>query len=235
MLCHAGKRPAVRQLQAAAALTVVAMLAITGMRAEEGRKAFTTSTGLGARVEALSGGLTGLSAPGQPPLLAQLTSRLDDDSFTAAILQAQSLGQPRLSPASVPESLLLAVPSVAWSSKLGHALNPALMQSDDFGLQQVNFLPGLPGMYAGFLSPWQMAVLLGVLGAACGRGERSLLRSRSPARLVMLGGAVITVFLYQGGLPAMLVSLRSTVAVAFLAWLAARLGQTTAGSTLTRT
>lgn len=226
LLCMAGLRPKTRHLQVAGAVTVVAVLAITGVRAAQGRALFYASDGLAARVNALAAGAAGLApAPGQPPLAAQAAVRLDDDAFTAVILQSVHLGQPRLSPAYVPESLLLAVPSALWPSKLSHALNPALMQENSFGLQHVNYLPGVAGMYAGFLSPLWLCVFLAVLGGACGPGERWLLRRRSPARLVMVCGAVTAVFSFEAGLPSVLVDLRAAAVLAGLAWAAARVSR----------
>jgi hypothetical protein len=228
LLCVVGHRPRSRDLHAAAAMTLAAILAITGLRAAQGRSVFYTDTGLGTRVAALGTGLAGLGdspasgvAP-SGPLLAQFTDRLDGDAFAGAILQAEHLGYSRLSAAYVPESLLLAVPSVAWPSKLsrGAALDPALLEMDDFGLQQVNFLPGLAGLYVGFLStPWLIAFLAG-LGVLCGSGERWLLRRRTPARLVLLTGAAVAALGYQMGLPEMLVTLRAAAVLAAIVWLA---------------
>ena len=216
LLCHAGRRPSGRQLRIAAALTVAAMLAVTGVRAVQGRAVFRAGSGPGARVTALAGGLSGFSAPpGQPPLIAQIAARLDNDAYAGAILQSVHYGQPRLSPALAAESVLLAVPSAVWPSKLAHALDPALLETEDFGLKPVNFLGGM-GLYAGILSPWWLTVFLGIIGAACGWGERWLLRRRTPARTVMLAGSLIAVFSFEAGLPTMLVGLRAAAIVAVI-------------------
>jgi hypothetical protein len=226
VLCHAGKRPARRDLHAAAVMAVVLGLAITGVRAEQGRGLFNGPSGLSARVSALAGGLSGLSAGAGPPLIAQAASRLDDDSFAGGILQAVSLGHPRLSPAGVPESVLLVVPSAVWPSKLAGSLtslDPAVAETRAFGLQPVNFLPGLPGLYMGFLAwPW-LIVLLGGLGAVAGKGERWLLREMTPARFTLLAGAVLAVPRYEAGLPAILVTLRYAAAAAVVVFVAERL------------
>ena len=152
----------------------------------------------------------------RPSLLAQAAVRLDGTAFTAGSMQSVSFGQPRLSPIYVPESLLLAVPSSVWSSKLAHgsALNPAAQETGGFGLQQVDFLPTLPGLYAGFLSPLWLALFLAFFGLLCGRGEQWLFRRYTPPRLVLLAGAVTAALLYEAGLPAMLVQLRAAVAIA---------------------
>jgi hypothetical protein len=219
LLCHAGMRPSARQLRAAAGLTLAAILAITGVRAVQGRSIYYQDSGLGARVAALGSGLaaTGSTSPqGTPGLLAQLALRTDGTDFAGAILQARHLGDPRLSASGVPESLLLAVPSALWPSKLAHGLNPALTEIDDFGLQKVNFLPGLPGLYAGFLWwPWLIA-FLSLCGLLAGWGERALLRQWSPARLMMLAGAVIAALDFERGLPGMLVDLRTAVVLAMI-------------------
>jgi hypothetical protein len=132
------------------------------------------------------------------------------------MLQSESHGQPLLSPAGVPQSLLIAVPSALWPSKLSHEayLNPAQAETDSFGLQQINFLSGLPGMYAGFLAPSWLITFLAFLGLACGLAERFLLGRRSPAQMVMLAAAVSAALTYEAGLPAMLVSIRTGVALA---------------------
>ncbi len=227
VLMHAGMKPPRAQLHAATALTVLGILAITTARADYGRSVYLTDTGLGTRVSVLAGGITALGAsPSQsqqndsPGLLAQAAVRLEGNSFTAGILQARSMGVPGLSASYIPESLLDLVPRSLWPSKVthGNALNPELLEIDDFGLQPVNFLPGLPGLYAGFLPPAWLVVFMGALGFACGYGEKQLLRSASPARIVLLAGAVTGVFRYEAGLPAMLLQLRTAAVIAAAVW-----------------
>ena len=115
LLARANLRPSSAQLHAAAALTIVAVLAIMGVRAQEGRSVFYADSGLSVRAAALVAGIAspGGNSSGQqgPGLVAQAADRLDGDSFTAAILQSEALGQPRLSVGCVPESVLLVVPS----------------------------------------------------------------------------------------------------------------------------
>lgn len=221
MLAFAGIRPTARTLAAAGVLAAVAVLAITWARAAQGR--YSAASGLSVRAEAAASGVTSLGAtvqPGSPSLTAQAAGRLDGDAFTAAILQAEQMGQPRLSPAYVPESLLEAVPSALWPSKLTHAaaLSPVTLETGDFGLQNVNFLPTLPGLYAGFLSPPWLIAFMAVLGTGFGWAERWLLRKVTPARLVMLAGAVTAAVQYEAGLPTMLVTLRSAVVIAVAVW-----------------
>jgi hypothetical protein len=218
LLARAGVRPQRRQVLAALALTLIAGLAITGLRAQQGRAVFVQDSGLGTRLTALGSGLTsaGTTPKGTPGLLAQAAVRLDGADFAGAILQAEHLGQPRMPAIAVPASLLLAVPSALWPSKLAHSagLNPVPAEISDFGLQQVNFLPGLPGMYAGFLTwPWTI-VLLGVLGLLSGLAERWLLRSWTPARAVLLAGAVTAALSFEQGLPSMVINLRAAAVLA---------------------
>ena len=71
-------------------------------------------------------GVVSFGAAGQQGtsrLAAPVAGRLDGDAFAGSILQSQAMGQPRLSPAGVPESLLLLVPGAVWPSSrpLGHA------------------------------------------------------------------------------------------------------------------
>jgi hypothetical protein len=218
-----GQRPRRSHIHAAMALTLLTVLAITGLRAEQGRSVFYRDSGLGTRLSALGAGVTAPGVTGTPGLAAQAAERLDGVSFAAGILQARAAGQPLLDPVAVPESWLIAVPSAVWPSKLDSgALNPHLTEMDDFGLQQVNFLPGLAGVYSGFLDPAWLAVFLAILGLVWGRGERWLLRSRSPARLVMLAGLLSAAPDYPEGLPGMLVDLRTAAVLAVVAWAAAR-------------
>jgi hypothetical protein len=140
--------------------------------------------------------------------------RLDGTDFAGAILQARAMGYPALGAAAVPESLLVAVPSALWPSKLAHALTPVNAEIDDLGLQPVNFLPGLGGMYAGFLSPAWLIALLGLLGAVAGWAEARLLRMAGPAGLVMLAGSVIAVLDFEKGLPGILLDLRTAAVLA---------------------
>ena len=93
-------------------------------------------------------------------------------------------------------------------------LRPGEEQIDSFGLQQVNFITGLPGGMAGYV-PWFAVMLLcAALGYAWGKGERWLLREVTPARMVMLGGAVVAALWYEAGLSTMLVQFRAAVALA---------------------
>jgi hypothetical protein len=219
LLARDGMRPSLPQICTTTALTAVAVVAIMGARAAGGRTLFYADSGASGRVSALAVGLTSPGAQG-PGLAAQAVERLDGNSFTAAILQAQALGQPRMDAGCVPESVLLTVPSALWPSKLSHecATSPAQAQIDGFGLQQVNFLPTLPGLYTGFLPwPWLLG-FMALLGALAGWGERWLLRSRSPAHLVMLAGAVVAAVDYQEGLPGMLADLRGAAVIAMALW-----------------
>jgi hypothetical protein len=223
MLSFAGFRPSARQLSGALALTLIAVLAITGLRVEQGRSLFYRDSGLTARVSALGSGLNEFTSTFDAnstgsAIVAQDAARVDGVDFAGAILQSLSSGQPRLSAAYVAESLLVVVPSPVWSSKLDHgdALNPAMLEINDFGLQQLNFLPTLPGLYIGFLSaPWLIA-FLAFIGLLCGWGERWMFRRCTPARIVLLGGAVLVAFSYEKGLPGMLVALRAAAVIAVI-------------------
>jgi hypothetical protein len=221
MLARADLRPSRRQARAAVALTAVAILAVTGVRVAHGRSLQDHDSGLTTRTTALATALTSPGSPstqGSPGLVAQAAQRFDGDSFTAAIMQAQAWGQPRLPAAAVPESLLITVPSMLWPTKLADTqLHPVAQETTAFGLQRVNFLPTLAGLYAGFL-PWPyLLILMGLLGMVAGWGERWLLRGATPARFVMLAGAVTAALDYEGGLPGMLLDLRAAAIVALAA------------------
>lgn len=225
LLSVAGHRPRARQIAAALALTLAAMVAITGLRAQQGRAIFYRDSGASARFHALAGGISALGSSqpgGGAGLLASTAVRLDGVDYTAGILQAVHLGQPRLSPALVPGSLLLAVPSSLWQSKQQYVNGIFVyqVQIDDFGLQPVNLLPGFAGLYAGLLSPLWLIAFLALTGILAGYGERLLFRSVSPARIVLLAGAVIAVLDYERGLPGMLVAFRAAVVIAVLVRLA---------------
>jgi hypothetical protein len=219
LLAHAGYQLPRRQVRVAAALTLIAVLAITGERIHEGRTLYHEDSSLATRVAVLGSSLTAAESDGSGPgLLSQAAVRLDGIDFAGGILQSVSLGQPRLSASYVPESLLLTVPSALWPAKLGHGngLNPTYLEIESFGLQNVNFLPTLPGLYIGFLAvPWLIA-FLAFLGLLAGVGERLLFRYCTPARLVLLAGAIITALTYEEGLPDMLIMLRSAATVAIV-------------------
>ena len=223
LLGHAGMRPRARQLQAAAALTVIAVLAITGVRAQQGRDLYYQDNGLAARVSALGGGLSTITSgtPGQSAaghgLLGQAAIRLDGVHFAGAVLQSISFGQPRLSAAYVPESLLIAVPSMVWAGKIGKlgVTTPTTMELYTFGLQEINFLPSFTGLYTGFLSPGWLVAFLAGLGWLAGLGERRLFREWTPARVVWLAGAITAAtWRFEAGLPAMVVTLRTALVLA---------------------
>jgi hypothetical protein len=222
VLIFAGIRIPRRQLLAAALLAVVAVLAINGVRVQQGRDIFYTNSGLGSRMSALGSGLFGGSSVSDAPmpgLVAQFASREAGVDFAGSILQSMSEGQPRLSASYVPESLLLAVPSFLWKSKLtlGVGINPAQLQIDDFGLQQINYIPSMVGTYIGMLSfPW-LFLLFCFLGFVFGRFERWLLRECTPARIILLAGAIASALLYEAGLPTMVVQMRAAAALALVA------------------
>jgi hypothetical protein len=220
MLSLAGARPRPRQLCGAAVIMLATILAITGLRAQQGRSVFYTDSGLGARLTALGDGLMSLAGPSasgaaSPGLLAQFATRSDGTAFTAAILQSEHTGQPRLGAAQAAQSLLLVVPSAVWPSKLSRpALDPYTLEETDFGVPQTNLLPTLPGLYAGYLSPPWLLVFLATAGLLCGRGERWLLRHCTPARLLGVAGTVTAALVYEAGAPAMLVQLRAAAILA---------------------
>jgi hypothetical protein len=217
LLGQAGCRPPGRQVKAAVGLTLIAVLAITGERVHEGRTLYHEDSGLGARVAVLGSSLTSTgSDTSGPSLLPQLAVRLDGVDFAGGILQSIALGHPRLGASYVPESLLLDIPSALWPAKLSHGsgLNPTYLEMENYGLQNVNFLPTLPGLYIGFLStPWLFA-FLGLLGLLAGRAEELLFRRRTPSRLVLLAGAITAALAYEEGLPDMLIALRSALVLA---------------------
>ena len=218
LLNRAGMRPPRAQVHAALALTAVAVLAVTGARAVAGRGTYETATGLGARAQALGSGLP--SAGSLSGLIASTAVRMDGEAFTAAVLQGEALGHPRLSAAGIPQSLLVAVPSALWPSKLAHGawLDTVDTETAWFGLRNINFLPTLPGLYAGFLPwPW-LIVFMAFLGAVWGRSEKWLLRAPTAARFVLVAGAITVAMGYQGGLPGMVVALRTAAVIAVAVW-----------------
>ena len=219
----AGIRVPRRQVVAAGVLAGVVILAISGVRSEQGRGIFYANSGVGSRVAALGDGLLGgtpaAGIPAQPGLVTQFATREAGVDFAGGILQSMHMGQPRLGAGYVPESLLEAVPSFLWGSKLGlgTGINPAQLQINAFGLQQINFIPGMVGTYIGMLSfPWLLLFFFG-LGLVFGRFERWLLRECTPVRVVLLAGAISSALLYEAGLPTMLVQMRAAAALAVAA------------------
>lgn len=234
-----GSRPSRRQLGIAALLAIVTVYAISGVRAEQGRTIFYSNSGLMSRVTALGNGLVGGGLVGggpdgggpeagyaaSPGLVAQFATRESGVDFAGAILQSMSEGQPRLSPRYVPESLLLIVPSFLWTSKLDRslALNPAQLQINDFGLQQINYIPGMVGTYIGMLSVPELMIFFGLVGLTFGGFERWLLRECTPVRVILLVGGIVSALWYEAGLPTMLIQMRAAVALAVAAKVAERL------------
>lgn len=218
---RAGMVPSWRQVVTAVALTAVAIGAIGGVRAAQGRAEFEQDTGLQARLAALGGTVTGTGQQAGPGLAAQAAARLDGVSFTAGILQARATGYPLLDPSAIPESLMLAVPKALWPGKpeTGNALDPYGAQVADFGLAPVNYLPGVPGLYAGFLGAGWLLAAMGLAGAGWGLAERRILARVTPARLVLLAGAVLAAGSYEGGLPDALLAVRAAAVIAGGAWL----------------
>ena len=115
LMARTGLRPSGRQVRITLTVSVVAILAITGLRSEQGRSLFYKDSGLGARVAALGSGITSLNGNG---VVGEAAVRLDGVDFAGGIIQAEAIGYPRLSAWAVPESLLLAVPSAVYPSKL---------------------------------------------------------------------------------------------------------------------
>jgi hypothetical protein len=221
LLSQAGLRPTHRQLAATLALTIVAILGITGYRAVSGRSIYYSDSGLKQRVLAVGRGLYGVVHTSNvndthPGLVAQAAGRLDGNAFAGGILQSMHFGHPALGAAPAGESVLLIVPREIWSSKLTHSagLNPALTELQDFGLQRINFLPTLLGLYFGFLGPYELIALLAVLGILGGWGERWLFRQASTVRLVVLASSIQAALAYEKGLPGMLAELRAAVVLA---------------------
>jgi hypothetical protein len=154
-----------------------------------------------------------------PGFVAQFASRENGVDFAGSILQSMNEGQPRLSAGYVPESLLLAVPSFLWNSKLelGTGLNPAQLQINDFGLMQINYIPSMVGTYIGMLSFPGLLLLFGFLGLVFGWFERWLLRECTPVRVIFLASAVASALLYEAGLPTIVIQMRAAVVLAIVA------------------
>jgi hypothetical protein len=217
LLAVSGIRVRPAQITAIAVLTVVAGVAITGSRVTNGRQVYYEDSGAEQRVAALQHGISALGGAtgGGPGLVAQFATRMDAPDFAGAILQGMALGQPRLGAGHVPESLLEAVPSFLWPSKLSFLSvgSPQQVEIDSFGLQQVNWIPGLPGMYIGFLPAGWLLAFMALLGLLAGWGERWLFARCTPSRLVWLSAAVLACVFYEAGLPAMLLTLRAGLVV----------------------
>jgi hypothetical protein len=216
MLKYGGYRIPRQQAIAATVLVVVSILAITGERAVAGRDLFYTSSGLRDRVASLATSLPAGTSSGAGDLITQAAVRLNGADFAGAILQSEHFGQSPSSPVYVAASILEAVPSVLWPSKLaqGNALNPAGLEARTFGLANLNYIPSFPGLYAGMLSPFWLAAFMALLGLLAGWGERWLLREFSPARFVILAGAVTAALRCEAGLPRILVDLRAALVLA---------------------
>jgi hypothetical protein len=223
LLKHVGLRPSRRQVRVVLALVLVAILGITGYRAEGGRTIFHRNSGLVTRLEAVGIGLYVVTfTPGEnntgPGLIAQAATRLDSNAFAGGILQSMSYGQPRIGVGPVADSVLLVMPHALWPTKLSHVdeLNPAQTEMNDFGLQRINFLPGFLGLYIGFLGAFGIVGFAALMGLILGLCEKYLFRSFTVTRLILLAGLMEAILVYQAGLPNMLVALRPALIVAGL-------------------
>ena len=76
----------------------------------------------------------------------------------------------------------------------------------------------MPGLYAGYMYPAWLIAFLAFLGLAWGLAERWMLARVTPARLVLLAGAVQAAVSYEGGLPALADTMRSAAVIAVMAW-----------------
>jgi hypothetical protein len=226
LLANVGLRPSRRQASVTVALTVVAVLGITGFRASHGRALYYQNSGLSARIAAAGSGLYALantsdSTHSNPGLIAQAATRFDGNAFAGAVIQGMREGNPTLGAAPVAGSVLIIVPSIIWPSKLSHSadLNPGSAEIRAFHLRRINYLPTFLGLDVGLVGPYWTMVLLAAIGVLCGWGERWLFRSVTPVRLVVLAAAVQASLSYEKGLPGMLVALRTAVVLAAAVWL----------------
>lgn len=224
LLSMVGLRPSRRQVWITVALTVVAVLGLTGYRAATGRMLYHQNSGLMSRAAALGTGLYELAhSPSERDtpvgLVGQVTSRFDGDSFAGGILQDMSFGRPVLGVVPVEKSVLIVIPSFVWSSKMTYIsrTNPAWTETYAFGLQRINLVPTLLGLYIGFLGSYWLVGFAAVIGALCGWGERWLFRQFTPVRVVVMATCVQMVFKYEQGLPGILVTLRTAAVLAIAA------------------
>jgi hypothetical protein len=226
LLANVGLRPSRRQVSVTVALTVLAVLGITGYRAGHGRTLYYQNSGINARIAAAGSGLYALvhtSDPthANPGLIAQAAIRFDGNAFAGGVIQGMREGDPTLGAAPLAGSAFIVVPSIIWPSKLSHSadLNPGAAEIEDFHLREINYLPTFLGLDVGLVGPYWTVVLLAAIGALCGWGERWLFRSISSVRLVVLAAAVQASMSYEKGLPGMLVALRTAVVLAAAVWL----------------
>ena len=221
LLAHVRMRPSRRQVMLSRALTMAAVLGITGYRAASGRDLYHQNPGLTARVQAIGSGPYSLGQASSqngtsPGLVTEVTVRMDGNAFAGGVLQAMSFG--RLVPGVGPvfKSVLIAVPSFVWSSKLVYLTGPSPVWTEtyDFGLRATNYVPTLLALYIGFIGPYWLMIFLAVIGILCGWGEPWLFRRFTAVRTVVLAAVVEVVFKYEQGLPGMLVALRAVVVLA---------------------
>ena len=221
LLSHVGLRPSRKQVLITLALTIVTVLGITGYRTASGRGLYHQDSGLMPRAQAIGSGFYSLIHGSNQKntftgLLGQVTARFDGDSFAGGIQQSMSFGHPALGVAPVAKYTLIVIPSFAWPSKLSYIsdTNPAWTETYAFGLQRINLVPTLLGLYFGFLGPYWLIVFLAIMGMLSGWGERWLFRRYTTVRVVVMATAVQAVFKYEQGLPGILVTLRTAVVLA---------------------
>lgn len=225
ILARAGMRPSRRQGVAVLVMVVLAVLGITGARAQTGRSLFTTNTSATARMAAIVGGLQGVVSPNAssgttPGLVSELAARFDGNVFAGGIEQSVSAGTPRLNPMGIPESTLIAVPSAMYPAKLAlPGLNPTNIELADFNMPPINFLPTFLGIYYGYLGPALLSLFMFGLGLLGGWAERRLFATVTPVRLAVIAAVVLAVTRYEAGLPAIVIGLRTAAVLAAVVWL----------------
>ena len=208
MLLFAGVRVPVLQLTAAIGLTVLVILSISGVRVQQGRALFYTDSGVvnadrrahhrlvRSRRVARRHGYAGTRHPVRDPgLLGRLRRRhpSGDQRRAAAAWPPSMFRNPCCLPCRASSGRPSSTARRPWI--------PPNRRSMPLASSMINFIPGMPGLYIGFLAPQWLVALFGLLGLAFGWFERWLLRECTPARLILLGGAVVTALWFEAGLP----------------------------------
>jgi hypothetical protein len=197
-----------RQWVYAAAVGGIFMVAITGVRADQGREIFYSDTGLVARFEALGRGLGDprLSAgpQGTGSVVGEAALRLDSNSWTGNVAMAlDGSGGTTTGVAVVLGSVLAMVPSVIYTGKLAvdvYQRDPESAAIVYLGLPPSDYLPGhLTILYGALTWPQLLLVMLGV-GLVLGNVESRVCGNSGPFAMLGYMLLLIAAVFYERGL-----------------------------------
>ena len=222
ILLQLGVKVTRRQVIVAAGVFAIMFVALTGVRATEGREAFDTNPSAIARISSVFGNVGAFDSLSDESssAVATLTRRLDSNEFGAAVEQAFAEGNDLLPPVYLALSFAEALPSFFFNSKL--EMDPSLRNPESgatmyYNLANTDYLPGHFGLFLPVLGNWLMPVFFFFAGLVFSRLEKFALARITFVRLIVLLILTQAVMYYEVGLPGVVVSLRGGIAILAIA------------------